>query len=152
MRASLIQNIVIAAVLACCATADFHLMVSDGPNVPVRYFTCPSNYFERKCYCDGDRRSETGFVGKASNGEWKVKLEKVCGVAEIDFWYRPKGAGGDNRIRWEGYIPNADGHVVAQCYPNGGKVVSKPACYVGFPQRYNAYDSWVCYSEICGHA
>lgn len=75
----------------------------------------------------------------------------MCAVAAMDFWWRPNGAEGDARIRWEAYIPNADGSVVATCYSNGGGVAG-PDCLVGFPTRYTAYDGYVCYSAICGQA
>jgi len=153
MHTTFTRNILIAAAFARSATADFHLMYSDGKNVDARYyFSCPSNYYSDKCWCGGDRRSDgLALLETASDGEYKVTLDKVCGVAAMDFWWRPNGANGDDRIEWEAYIPNADGHVVATCYSNGGGVVG-PDCFFGLPNQFTVHDGWVCYSEICGHA
>jgi hypothetical protein len=150
MISTLTRNAFVAGALVCSVTADFHLINSDRYD-RLDYFTCPSNYWTEKCWCSGDRRSSSAFVEKQTNGEWKVKLEDICGVRELDFWWRPNGANGDSRIQWEVYVPNADGHVVATCYSNGGRAI-EPDCWIGFPIRYTAFDGWVCYSEICGHA
>jgi hypothetical protein len=147
MLTLLTRNILIAAALARSVTADFHLMYSESWGVD--YFSCPSNYYSADCWCNGNRRSSSAPVETASDGEYKVTLDNVCGVAAMDFWWRPNGANGDDRIQWQAYIPNADGHVVATCYPNGDEEVGPPC--PNMPE-YTVYDSAVCYSEICGSA
>lgn len=134
------------------ALADFHMLLSVGDNVPSEYFTCPSNYWTSKCWCDGDRRSSESFPSVQTNNEYKVNLENICGVSSLDFWYRSA------TDMWEAYIPNGDGTVQAECYrqpkTDGG---SQPytqidTCLIGFPTKYEVFDGWVCYTEICGHA
>jgi hypothetical protein len=146
----LVHNLILATAIVSFVKADFHLMMQGDPKEHSPYFTCPSNYFSDKCWCNADRRSSVAYVEKQSNQEWKIRLEKICGVAELDFWWRPKGVDSDDRIQWEAYTPNADGHKLATCYKNGFTAI-QPDCWIGFPIRYTVYEGWVCYSEICGH-
>ncbi|KAM0717004.1 hypothetical protein Q7P37_006856 [Cladosporium fusiforme] len=148
----------IAACLATGVFADFHLMYgvyTYSGEKEYEYLTCPSNYYNRQCWCDGDRMGVPypSSVEEQDNGEWKLRVEKVCGVAEMDFWWRPNGINGDERVRWEAYIPNADGRAVATCFDNGAQPVEGEDCWLWFaPRRNHVTDGWVCYSEICGHA
>ncbi|KAK4451252.1 hypothetical protein QBC34DRAFT_458852 [Podospora aff. communis PSN243] len=148
----LLTLFVATAALITPIAADFHLLYSDWVNSNRRdFFTCPSNYWTNKCWCNGDRRSNTAFWSEQSNGQIRLKLKKVCGVAEVDFWWRPSGVSGDSRVRWQAYIPNADGRVVATCYNNGERAL-KPDCNLGLLSQNRVYDGWVCYSAICGSA
>lgn len=159
MLAKTIKLVTIATCLTGSATADFHLMYGINNYAGVetyKYFSCPSNYYNSKCWCDGDRKGTPDLFDTPQpqdNGEYKLRLENVCGVAEMDLWWRPNGISGDDRVRYEAYIPNADGHVVATCYDNGGQAVDGPDCITWFPAlRNTVHDGFVCYSEICGHA
>lgn len=147
-----LRHALMAAALITSATADFHLLLSEGDNVPSEYFTCPSNHWTSKCWCDGDRRSSESSPSVQPNGEYKVTLDKVCGADALDFWYRPK------TDRWEAYVPNGDGKVKATCYrqpkkDGGDQPYTKiDECLVGLPIKYDVFDGWICYSDICRHA
>jgi hypothetical protein len=153
MLFSITPTLFIASAILPSAMADFHLMYSNRYD-PYNYFSCPSNYYKNECWCGGDRRSTNipTFVEQQSNAEYKVTLENVCGVAAMDFWWRPNGVDGDDRVRWQAYIPNASGNVEATCYDNGGATVGEDCFIWSTAIRHTVYDGFVCYSTICGYA
>ncbi|KAJ4371256.1 Increased rDNA silencing protein [Neocucurbitaria cava] len=132
MFTSLSTTILLAsALLIPSITADFHLMRSNRYYPTNNHFSCPSNYYNSKCWCEGDRRStnQPSAPETQSNGEQKLRLENVCGVAALDLWWRPNGVEGDDRVRWQAYVPNASGNVEATCYDNGGAYVGED-CFI----------------------
>lgn len=155
------RYIAIAACLTGGVLADFHLMYGKYTYVgeSYKYFTCPSNHYNSACWCDGDRKGlpygpyPSDTPQPQDNGELNLSVENVCGVAQMYFWFRPNGIDGDECVRWEACIPNADGHVVATCFDHGGQPVDGEDCRLWHaPTRNHVMDGWVCYSEICGYA
>ncbi|KAF9511151.1 hypothetical protein BS47DRAFT_1195535 [Hydnum rufescens UP504] len=132
--------LVMAALTMPSALADFHVLAgrqigTGGKDTVV----CPSNFFNCKCFLDGQRRALAVLADPT--GTKISTIENLCGVGPLDFYKLPDG-------HWDFYIHNGDGSLQGRCYKN----IDIQDCKGNDGHDNIFYDQMVCYSYICGHA
>lgn len=119
--------------------ADFHVIQGITPGGGQGIAACPSNYYNCKCYKNGNRAGvitdgNTGIASLDGRNFFQIKAG-LCGMGKMNFYKQGDGS------YWKFYVDNGDGKELGTCYTTK----STTSCSGGF----FFIDRLICYSYVC---
>ncbi|KAI8887653.1 hypothetical protein K501DRAFT_268744 [Backusella circina FSU 941] len=95
---------------------DFHVLQGIAPGGGTGMEACPSNYYNCKCWKNGDRAGRVADINGRGiadiAGRDYFRIDKgLCGMGQLDFYKRPSGI-------WEFYVNKGNGELQGRCYEN----------------------------------